>query len=194
MRFSCVSFALFRGKVWNLDKIRLFSAFSFSGKSAILVDRKRYHRAVSLAKEQEYHNETENQKEIRPPAPAVRTHRLYGSVRQQPCDLSCHRRERDPAERLRAVLRCDAGGPAHRRTIQHRRLFVPIWNRPSALPMPLVQQEIRPSSLYDAALAALSRKAGVICRPSCPPGGSFPDKLPQPVPAGCLQSGSTPYL
>ena len=49
----------------------------------------------------------------------------------------------------------------------------------------LVQQEIRPSSLYDAALAALSRKAGVICRPSCPPGGSFPDKLPQPVPAGC---------
>mgnify|MGYP000668820228 CR=1 FL=1 len=58
----------------------------------------------------------------------------------------------------------------------------------------LVQQEIRPSSLYDAALAALSRKAGVICRPSCPPGGSFPDKLPQPVPAGCLQSGSTPYL
>lgn len=43
-------------------------------------------------------------------------------------------------------------------------------------------------------LAALSRKAGVICRPSCPPGGSFPDKLPQPVPAGCLQSGSTPYL
>ena len=124
MRFSCVSFALFRGKVWNLDKIRLFSAFSFSGKSAILVDRKRYHRAVSLAKEQEYHNETENQKEIRPPAPAVRTHRLYGSVRQQPCDLSCHRRERDPAERLRAVLRCDAGGPAHRRTIQHRRLFV----------------------------------------------------------------------
>ena len=53
----------------------------------------------------------------------------------------------------------------------------------------LAQQEIRPSSL-----AALSRKAGVICRPSCPPGGSFPDKLPQPVPAGCLQSGSTPYL
>ena len=108
----------------NFDKTRGFSAFSFSGKSAILVDRKRYHRAVSLAKEQEYHNETENQKEIRPPAPAVRTHRLYGSVRQQPCDLSCHRRERDPAERLRAVLRCDAGGPAHRRTIQHRRLFV----------------------------------------------------------------------
>ena len=50
----------------------------------------------------------------------------------------------------------------------------------------LVQQEIRPSSLYDAALAALSRKAGVICRPSCPPGGSFPDKLPQPVPADAV--------
>ena len=52
----------------------------------------------------------------------------------------------------------------------------------------LVQQEIRPSSLYDAALAALSRKAGVICRPSCPPGGSFPDKLPQPVPANAVES------
>lgn len=58
----------------------------------------------------------------------------------------------------------------------------------------LVQQETRPSGLYDAALAALSRKAEAICRPSCPPAGAFPDRQPQPVPAGCLRNGSRPYL
>ena len=72
--------------------------------------------------------------------------------------------------------------------------FRPIWNRPSALPMRWCSRRFdRPACMMQP-WAALSRKAGLFARPSCPPGGSFPDKLPQPVPAGCLQSGSTPYL